>query len=220
MPNEELFMNNLWPRLEAQLRIHAPDLASRLRPGASEAEIAAYEAETGQALPEELRLSYLRHDGCEYLDNAWRSSPEALLGWFQWQPLQESLKEWRSWQALFPDDEPYFCGDEQDTAPWAGRAIRPWSTTPPSCIPVGRFVGGSSRLFVDVLPGPAGAAGQIVLDDVGRRIWANGWFAYLGELTLGLEAGLIQMYPDPNTGQSYWRVISTELDFRAPGHSF
>ena len=209
--------NDLWPRLEAQLRVHAPDLASRLRPGAKEAAVAAYEAETGQRLPDDLRLSYLRHDGCDYLDKPGQYSSEGLLGWLQWLPLDESLEQWRFWNAMFNEADPYFYGGEDDSTPWSGMRIRPWTSPPPSWLPVGRFLGASPGIYVDTKPGPAGVAGQLVRADIDRRVEATGWRDYLAELTRGLEQGVLEMYADKLTERSYWRVIATGLDYEAPG---
>ena len=136
-------MNDLWSRLEAQLHVHAPDLASRLREGASEAELEAYEAEIGWRFPDDLRTSYLRHDGCNYLywnDGTFPS--QALLGQLQWMPVGESLQKWRSRDTAVNegDPDPYFFGGEEDATSWSGMRIRPWQAQPESWIPVGRLL--------------------------------------------------------------------------------
>jgi cell wall assembly regulator SMI1 len=212
-------MNNLWPRLEAQLRVHSPDLASRLRPGASAAEVAAYEAETGYALPASLRASYLRHDGCDYVDNFPDCSVEALLGLHQWMPLEKSVLEWRGWRDSFNEDDAYFFGDDLDRSSWSESRIRPWQTTPPSWLPLGKFLGFRERTFVDMNPGPLGHVGQIVLCNPADRtgIEAADWGSYLTALTEGLEQGRLEMGRGPSRFDNEWRDIATGQPFRAPG---
>lgn len=214
-------VNDLWPRLEVQLRIHAPELTVRLRPGASEDELVEYESEIGRRLPEDLRRSYLRHDGCEYLDRPGKYSAEGLLGWYQWMPLNESMQEWRRWVVSRDSEDPYFSGSEEDAESWSGLRIRPWQDRPSSWIPVARMLGASPRLYVDLLPGPAGTNEQLIFVDwgAGMRVEATTWDTYLMALTEGLEQGTLEMFADPLVSRSYWRVIGTEEPFRAPGYA-
>ena len=56
-------MNEVWERLEAYLREHAPELHDGLAPGASEAALSQLERTLGYPLPGDLRASLARHDG-------------------------------------------------------------------------------------------------------------------------------------------------------------
>ena len=212
----------LWPRLETQLRIHAPDLASRLRPGASEAELEAYEAEIGWRLPDDLRTSYLRHGGCDYpyrQDGAFPS--QALLGELQWMPVGESLEEWCSRDTAVNEGGPgpYFFGGEEDTSSWSGMRIRPWQAQPGSWIPVGRLLNFSDRLYVDMPPTPEGFIGQLIFERLAseRRVESTSWGVYLLALTEGLEQGLIKMVDDKSTMHARWCSVATGEPFVAPG---
>lgn len=212
-------MNEIWTRLEEQLRIHTPGIAARLRPGVGEAQLAAFETEIGRRFPDDLRLSYLRHDGCEYVDKPPEVSVAGLLGHQEWMPLKRSLEEWREWQAMFNDDDPYFFGDDVDRSSWSKSRIRPWQTPPPSWLPLGQYVGLAERIFVDMLPGPVGRVGQIILVNPAARrgIEAASWGAYLAALTEGLEQGLVEMTTGDSVPYPRWTVIATGQPFQAPG---
>lgn len=53
-----------WQRIESWLHQHAPATLAKLRPGASEAEIAALQQTLGVRLPEGLKALWRQHSGC------------------------------------------------------------------------------------------------------------------------------------------------------------
>ena len=56
-------MDEIWDRIEALLAMYAPQLAVVLNSPASEDEIAAVERSLKISLPDDVRISYLRHNG-------------------------------------------------------------------------------------------------------------------------------------------------------------
>lgn len=213
-------MTDLWTRLEQQLRVHAPGLFASLRSGADKALLKAYEDEVGHRLPSDLREAYLRHDGCALeSDFLVAQSALGLFGRYRWLPLSESLQGWRRNLEGFDDATPYSCPD--DGGSWRGWTIRPWLMPPPSWFPLAQRRNPTMDLYCDVLPGPAGVAGQLVGEDVhGQAIWleASSMSAYLTGLLEGLEQGRVVPYRDPDTGDHSW-VYRDGLTFTADGYS-
>jgi len=81
-------------RIDAWLEAHAPEVLARLRPGASEEELAGAETALGRALPTSLRTSYGAHDGAK--DDMSRAifggvrAPE-WIHYMSWLPIQRAL---------------------------------------------------------------------------------------------------------------------------------
>jgi len=76
-PERQLGESNVtwaWRRIEWWLGWRAPHLLKRLAPGATPEQLAAAERELGVSLPEDVRESYLRHNGARRL-------PDIFDGW-------------------------------------------------------------------------------------------------------------------------------------------
>jgi cell wall assembly regulator SMI1 len=212
-------MADLWSRLEHELSLHAPKLASGLRPGADGSAIEAYETATGQSLPPEVREAYLRHDGCR-ADPDFMVAQKALglFGYFRWLPLSESLEAWHHNFGGFDESEAYWFADEGEA--WEGCVIRPWIVPPPSWLPIAQRRNPTMHLYVDTLPGQGGTVGQLVGQDVhGPVVWleATGLDEYLAGLAQGLENGSISVFVDPAIGDHQW-VRSGREPYRAAGY--
>jgi len=61
-------MGRIWERIEAWLKINAPEILNRLEPGASQAEIENTAAILGVEFPEDFKASYRIHNGLEKLN--------------------------------------------------------------------------------------------------------------------------------------------------------
>lgn len=176
-----------WERLEALLMSINPDMHGALRPPASLDQIRTVEKEAGLVFPDDLRDAYLRHDGIEHLADT------GLLRFFpngmSWMPLEGLLDSWRHLSEMFSDfhaddyerylDEMYEYPDLQVRL---HGPLKEW-------IPIGS--GSGAKVCIDLLPGPAGVAGQLVYHDftTGSEVIANGFGAYLDLLITGLASG-------------------------------
>lgn len=80
-------MEYLWKRIEAWLWANAPEVAEGLNPPARTEEILATENCLGITFPEDLRLSYLQHNGQTF------ASPGLLDGW-ELLSLDRMRSEW------------------------------------------------------------------------------------------------------------------------------
>jgi cell wall assembly regulator SMI1 len=214
-------MVDLWSRLERQLFLHAADLAASLRPGAGESAIAAFEAVIETRLPDDVREAYLWHDGCDMGDDFLKAQKAlGLFGCHRWLPLAECQRHWQWNLGGFDGTDPYACDD--DNGAWSGWAIRPWLAPPPNWIPLAERRNPTTHLYSDLLPGPAGVAGQLVGEDVhgGPRIWleARSLRTYLIGLADGLESGDIVVHHDLAVGTHTWAYRNSKA-YVAAGHS-
>ncbi len=200
-------MSDLWARLEHQLALKAPDLLARLRPGASESAIFAYEQAVGHQLPADVRQAYLRHDGCDYVVSDCTNSHQSLglFGRYQWRPLESSLEAWHFWRADYDETDPDNLEDESTLN--SSAMVRDFASPPPYWIPLAHETNGAIDLYVDLRPGTAGTVGQLVIHDlIGINIWieASSLQDYLLCLAQGLENGVIQPVKDPDIFMWSW----------------
>jgi cell wall assembly regulator SMI1 len=181
--------NHVWPLLETQLSQHVPDLLKRLRRGVSEATIVEFEFEIQQSLPKDLKVAYVRHDGCDYDDQI---STIGLFGRQQWRPLAKLRQLWQFNTNSFDSENPYFYTEDDDQ--WKNLPIRPWTSAPNSWIPVGES-GSPDDWYIDLCPGPAGESGQLIRDDVdgcAKFLIASSLNDYLMALEHGLANGCLR----------------------------
>jgi cell wall assembly regulator SMI1 len=171
-------MEQVWNRIESWLTAHAPELLERLLPGATEAELARFEAALGVHVPEDLRRSLAIHAGQP-------AGSYGVLGDWTLFRIADSLDRWRMHMALrnagtFVDPSP---GDVQGP-------VQPvwWSA---SWIPVAGD-GAGSLLCADLAPATGGRQGQIVRffhDAPARDVIASSFQELLARFADDLEVG-------------------------------
>jgi cell wall assembly regulator SMI1 len=169
-------MEETWRRIEAWLAEHVTDGSVTLNPGATEEAIQKAETTMGMRLPEDLRASYLRHNGQPYDANG-------LLEGYLFQPLEQVVADWKVWkerteegafEGLDGDPEPFIQGD------W-------WNV---KWIPVAAN-GGGDHICVDMAPAHGGYYGQVIAmwHDWERRAYiAGGFQEWLQRIADGLES--------------------------------
>ncbi|ANY08759.1 SMI1/KNR4 family protein [Pseudonocardia sp. HH130630-07] len=157
--------------------------AANTRPPAGPSEVAAAEQVFGRPFPDELRATYLLHDG-QWNDHP-RSpgyKPERMTSLFpatyRMLPLAEAAAQYRDWLQVVE-----MVGHEHVTVR-AGDPVRAhyWD---PGWWPLA-VDGGGNALVVDTVPEPGGDPGQIVVagpDEDERRRVGRGLVDYLGRLT-------------------------------------
>ena len=196
--------SDLWPRLEAQFALHHPVLLGALRPGATLSAIEEAEHCMGFAMPEELRRAYLRHDGCAWLPLASTN----LVAMYRWISLDEMTRHWvqhkRMYEEWLPEADIYPDPTDEDEVLL--------SSVRPGWIPIGEM-GSQTMLFIDLEPGPAGCAGQLIgfsiVEGQGVVI-ARNLEDYLRQLVEGFEAGQVS-YDRVN---HYWVNTATREFFK------
>jgi cell wall assembly regulator SMI1 len=163
----------VWDEIEAWLGEHAPAVQGRLPAGASAESLDRLEKEIGVPLPPAYRSLLQRHDG----GVPWRSydllsADEVLSGWKSNNEMQE--------QDPSKDAEVETAG---------GRIAETWWNR--GWIPIARDSGGN-QIAIDMAPGPAGQAGQIIRWDTleGPSVTEHASFqALLQQLRDDLAAG-------------------------------
>src|SRR5262245_40931883 len=181
-------MRDIWSRIEAWLRTHAPVLLESLEPGASAEQLDQAERELGRPLPGDFRESYLIHNGQRTVP-ALMCVPRLING-TELYCLDEVLS---TWQDLSCAPAPESSGRLVRTL---GPVLPLWNTQ--SRIP---FAGEFERYYdmLDFDPGPGGTPGQVVrthhyepfvcIIDKSFRAWME-TFVYL------LEGGVYSFRPD------------------------
>jgi cell wall assembly regulator SMI1 len=172
-----------WKRLELWCRRHHPPLLDFLNPGASEDEIVALERVIGQPLPTDVRVSLSIHNGDREYGFVFGLTLLSIAG---------IENDWRMWQdCLAYNEEP-----EDDPSPDLAVAL---DYANPGWIPLTRDAG-NNHLGVDLAPGPAGVAGQVInfgKDEEEKCVLAAGWAEFLAGYAVFLESGAVrEIYPD------------------------
>ena len=168
-----------WPALVAAL---PPDLRADLRPGATAADLAAAADALGRPLGDAAAL-YAVHDGQA------GDAPGVVVG-LRVLPLADALAERARWL------------DTLATTPEVAGEARVRSVPPGAARPVywsdGWLLvaddGAGNGLALDLDPGPAGAAGQVITvgpDEPDRRVVARSLGALLGWLAGAYAAGRV-----------------------------
>jgi cell wall assembly regulator SMI1 len=142
-----------WGRLEAAL---PTTLSASLHDGAAEAEVAAVEKGVKAKLPEDVRASYLRHNGQkDGSDGLFPSGFAGLDEEFCILPADAIAPDWKIWKELADGGE-FEDGDaEPDESVRAAWWHKSW-------IPIASNGGGDS-LCIDLSPAKGGIKGQVIL---------------------------------------------------------
>ncbi|WP_407571065.1 SMI1/KNR4 family protein [Deinococcus altitudinis] len=171
-------------RLAAWLAAELPEVLAALQPGATEAELNALEALTGQPLPSDVRALYGWRNG-QNLDHP-ATGPFFGLTFL---PLPEVARHWSAWQEVLSSMPELGEPDENYTSEPAG-AVQP--------IGISRgWIGfaydhGGNHLGIDLTPGPTGTAGQIInfgRDEHARFVLSASMTGFLEWLASQYEAG-------------------------------
>ncbi len=171
-------MDQVWERIEAWLAVNAPAVAAGLNPPASPEAVAETERFLDVQFPDDLRASYLRHDGQQ------PNSPWMLEGW-EWLSLDRIRDEWKVWKDLLDGGD--FAGIENSAD---GRGVQKdwWN---PAWIPL-TYSGSGDHHCLDLAPGRRGLSGQIIEmwhDEGSRPVIAHSFREWLTDFAGRLEAG-------------------------------
>jgi cell wall assembly regulator SMI1 len=155
-------MTSVWRRLEEQFSRKYHSVLKSLRSPASLMEINAFEELTGHSLPQDIRESYLIHDGTVPLPRD--SDVPRFFSSYEWCHLERSAEIWTfNAEMEYHEFPPYSFTEIEDPDGWNACAVRPWEGRPPTWLPLGQFCDDRAFiLYVDVLPGPSGRVGQLV----------------------------------------------------------
>jgi cell wall assembly regulator SMI1 len=139
-------MEEIWQRIEKWLMDNEPDVLKHLRPGATEGQLLATEDALGVHFPEDMRTSYLLHDGC--------NNPYGFIDGEDFFSLKDILHQWQNRKELFDKGE--FSGVRNE--PDDGVRSDWWN---PLWIPLTRRDTGGNT-YLDLDPALEGKPGQII----------------------------------------------------------
>ncbi len=173
-----------WKRIEACLEKLAPDLLSNLAPGATDEQIVGFEKAIGRKLPEEVRQSFLVHNG-QIGDPGY--SWESIFHGLDFCSLEYSRQMWELWASLAGDEAlEEDMRDRYSSFPADAIQLRYVNLNWISVIEIGQ----SNSLGIDFSPGQKGLSGQIInfgRDEEDKRVLAWSWGWFLNDLANELE---------------------------------
>ena len=171
---------SVWKRLEAWCSSHLPVLLHYLNPGASSRELASLEDVIGHTLPNDVRDSYLIHNGQN------TGEPTGLIFGLPLLSVSSVEQQWKFWRGVDSYNETL-----KETAASVPKGAVQLEYTCRSWIPLSQDHGGNN-LGVDLAPGPKGTVGQVIIfgrDEDTKYVAAPSWSSFLAGLVSTLEAG-------------------------------
>lgn len=171
-------LKNAWEHIEKWLLKQTPEAESWLNPPATPEEIQEAETTLGITFPEDVKASYLRHNGQS------QDAPYLLYGW-EWLSLERICSEWSIWKELL--DAGTFAGSENNGADQ--RVLKDWWHS--AWIPL-TYSGSGDHHCLDLAPGPQGLAGQIIQmwhDEGSRPVMATNFSVWISGFAHALQNG-------------------------------
>lgn len=169
-------MDAIWERIERWLGANAPEVLASLNRPATARRLAAAERHLGVTFPDDVRASYLRHDGQRSDGPGW------VDGW-EWLSLTRMTDEWDVWKGQLDGGD--FADSRSRTD---GRVVKDWWH--PKWIPL-TYDGCGNHHCLDLNPGPKGVAGQVIEmwhDDAERPVESDSFRDWLSAFADELEA--------------------------------
>ena len=170
-------MREVWDRIERWLAANVPNMLEGLNPGATTQEIAETEALLGVSFPDDVRASYLIHNG-QALDSG------GLIDGWELLSLENIHDQWSVWKDLLDGGD--FAESRSEPR---GPIVADWWH--PKWIPL-TYDGSGNHHSLDLAPAPGGTVGQIIImwhDDAERPLVAPSFRAWLEQFADGLEQG-------------------------------
>ncbi|HET8844772.1 MAG TPA: SMI1/KNR4 family protein [Ktedonobacteraceae bacterium] len=191
-----LSMQMIWTHIEVEFKIlHASALWREFQPGASEADIQETESFLGITFPDEVKASYLLHNG----SNGKELIGDPHQGTYQLYSLAKIMRDWQQeMDRQSRLDPPAYPQEEEGSKVLPlqrGNYLWWWH---PRWIPLLQD-GSGVWLCLDLAPGPAGQVGQIIQLDVetGKyypSVVASSWQSLLLTFAQDLEAGEYSLF--------------------------
>lgn len=168
-------MREIWAGIEEHLRLLAPECHAALPPGANAEQIEQLESMLGVAMPEDVKQSYLIHDGS---GGKWFLPAGELLS------LRGIAENWYAWHDLIEN------GELDDSVAEPEGPIQPdwWNL---KWFPV-THSGSGDHDCIDTDPAEGGISGQVIgfSHETGpERVLAVGFREYLSDYADRLAAG-------------------------------
>ncbi|MDQ3341609.1 MAG: SMI1/KNR4 family protein [Myxococcota bacterium] len=183
--NSRTHRADLLRRLDDALRKAAPNIAARLRPGATDSQIAAFETYLGYPVPEALRDLYRWHDGVETVAGGRYDPPDLFFGY--WMMSLDELQKTHARKTTMWKDGTYAKTDRGGAGWWDEH----W-------IPFLEQIQGGT-ICVDTAGWSTGHIGQVLEewhDDSLRELVYRDLDAWLETFVTALETGVLHKMSD------------------------
>lgn len=170
-------MEDIWNRIESWLMVNAPDILNDLLPGATEEEIFSAQEHMSINFPEDVKTSYLIHNG-----QLGMSDP--LMGEWQLLSLKDIQIQWDGLKELF--DAGQFANVQSEPI---GRVQADWWNI--KWIPLA-YNGAGDLYCLDLEPASGGEVGQIISYlhiEEERECVADNFLSWLNGFANDLEVG-------------------------------
>jgi cell wall assembly regulator SMI1 len=183
----------VWKRIEAAVGALAPELLGNLEAGATVKESTAFEKAIGHTLPEEVRQSFLVHNGQR---GEWGNP---VFSGFRLGSITWALKRWEAWLDMADET----ARDEQlqnlGTCVPSGSIRRDYANR--NWVPLAEM-DSSNYYGVDFAPESKGVRGQVISfgrDEADKEVLAWSWGWLLNDFAEELEAGNFRYQMDGDT---------------------
>jgi cell wall assembly regulator SMI1 len=146
-------VENAWETIEAELATQFPSVSASLNPPASEIDVARLEKRCDVSLPDDFKVSLLRHNGQKQrgiLDTGFVNSALLLN-------VDSMITIWTTWRKLAADPA-YVVHPDNDTS----KEIATNHVWHPKWIPFTETVDGNSHI-IDLAPRKSGTVGQVFM---------------------------------------------------------
>ena len=182
------------------LDAHGVAATALTRPGATQIEIARFEAYVGARLPDEVCALYALSNG-QIDPFKFGSVPSGkvitpLFGGYEFLPLEAAAMRWTSWKEIIDQSTPEELDDfDRHAEVGDGEPVRKHYAFL-AWIPFAND-GAGNDLAIDLDPAPGGTRGQVIVTgrDEPRRVLAPSMTVFLLQLTRMLEAGALTIPP-------------------------
>ena len=188
-------VSEVWKRITTCLGEHASSL--KLRDGASEAAIAELEQALGVELPADYKAWLRIHDGEDHVEGR----VEWLPAWGRLLSIETTLERWRDEQewAQTDDDEgfQYVMDDDQ---------IRCVVKHAKRIVIAGNVWGDGDNTYIDLIPGPKGTVGQIIVatSECDFEVVGSSFLDFLTRWASAFEAGTISVQTGGDSPRVDW----------------
>ncbi len=196
-------LSEVWTRITTCLGEHASTLT--LRPGASEATIAEVERALGVELPADYRAWLRLHDGEDDVEGR----VEWLPAWGRLLPIAETLERWRDEQEWAQTDVDESFGWLQDDD-----RIRGVVKHAKRIVIAGNRYGDGDNTYLDLIPGPAGTSGQVIVatTECDFELVGTSFLDFLRRWASAFEAGTLAVVPREDTNRVDWAMKENPWD--------
>lgn len=196
-------VSEVWKRITTCLGEHAGTMT--LHAGASEAAIVELERALGVTLPDDYRAWLQLHDG----EADAKGRVEWLPAWGRLLPIAVTLERWRDEQEWAQTDD-----DDRFESFEDGDRIRGVVKHAKRIVIAGNRYGDGDNTYLDLIPGPAGTVGQVIVatTECDFEVVGSSFLDFLHRWASAFEAGTLAVQIVDGTPRVDWKLKANAWD--------